>query len=97
MSSEYILQDLPFDTLEDLVDWSRKYLKDKEVKLSDVIDFFTIINGNQTIIYDMTTHDDDFGTIVNMRFTLQYAEYRVKLYSSAGKVSTYIIREIEVF
>ena len=96
MSVEEVLRDLPFDNIEELIEWSVNYLKDKEVKLKDVIDFFTIINGNQTTLYDITNLEDDYGEVVDMRFTLLYADYKIRLYGIANKVATFIIKDIEV-
>lgn len=96
MSTEQILENMPFDSLEDLTEWSLNYLKNKEVKVQDLVDFFTIINGNQTVIYDISSKDDDSGEIIKMKFTLFFAEYKVKLCKSAGKVSTFIVRDIEI-
>ena len=96
MSAEFILEKMPFDSLEELIDWTVSSLKDKEVKIQDLIDFFTIINGNQTILYDIDLQEDDLGTIANTRFNLFFAEYKVKLRNSDGKVSTYTIQDIEV-
>lgn len=96
MSIEDILKDMPFDSIEEQIDWSISFLKNKEVKLKELIDFFTIINGNQTILYDVSNLDLESET-VNIRFTLLYAEYKVRLYKDEDKVASYVVQNVEVF
>ena len=96
MCVEEILKDMPFETIEDLTTWILKYLKDKVVKVNDLVDFFTIVNGNKTVLCETSHKDDGYGEIIDLAFTLLYNDFKLKIYSVPGKVSTYIVREIEV-
>lgn len=96
MDDSILLQKFPFESTEELLEWVEKYLPKKIAKLSELIDFFTIINGETQVAYTEKDSKEGPFEVKTVVFELYYAAVRIKLHKEIRKKETFKVDKVEV-